>query len=198
MVEKAKPGVAAQKMDDLRREFWPDELPWRGAGVGEKGWFTAPRTLPLVLTLIGRLHKNKDLGSVYLELLSRQMGQGVVRIENEKDHAYSSGYASARSVRTWEERMATLEQLGFIKSVPNAGRKYGLVCLVHPTVAIQRLLEAGQIPKDEWWREWWATYQQRKADTKEPSYQTLLQWQAEDAAPPPIALVPPRSRQGGS
>jgi hypothetical protein len=171
-------------METLREKFFRRETPWRGAGSGERGWFAAPRTLPLILTLLARLkevHKNQDVSMVYLELLSRQMGQGIVRIENERDHAYASGYTGERGVRTWLERMNILEDLGFIKSASRSGQRFGIVCLIHPTVAIHRLLEAGRIPQDRWWENWWATYEERKAETKEPSFEDVER-AAEDEA----------------
>jgi hypothetical protein len=42
--------AGAEKREKLRNEYWPDEDAW--TGVNEKGWFRAPRTLPLLLSLM--------------------------------------------------------------------------------------------------------------------------------------------------
>jgi hypothetical protein len=44
-----KSGIAARR-EELRNQYWPTEDLW--TGEHEKGWFPAPRTLPLILTLL--------------------------------------------------------------------------------------------------------------------------------------------------
>jgi hypothetical protein len=57
-------------------------MPIHGTGEAnlDDGWFKAPRTLPLILALIRdkKLTPKGDPTSVYLELLSRQFGDGIV------------------------------------------------------------------------------------------------------------------------
>ena len=43
-------GKISHKRERIRQQLFPDEDPW--TGEGEKGWFRAPRTLPLVLELL--------------------------------------------------------------------------------------------------------------------------------------------------
>ena len=45
-------------------------------------------------------------------------------------------------------------------------QQYKYVFLVHPTVAVQRLREGGQVPEA-----WWNAYCSRKIETKEPTYE---------------------------
>lgn len=189
MADKPGANAARKKQDALRLRFWPKDIPWRGAGAGEKGWFSAPRTFPLILTLLDSkdLTNKRDVSRVLLDLYARQMGQGVVVMGEERDHAYSSGFSDARGPRSWRERMALLDELGFIKVESTNGKRYGVVFLVHPTVAIQTLQEKGRVPK-----EWWNTYQQRQIELNERSFEDVA---AEDGEPS-TSNVLPMTRQG--
>src|SRR5262249_29673024 len=94
-------GVADKRRDSLRVRHWPKDIPWRGAGKQSKetGWFSAPRTLPLILTMMREKEISKgkgDPGRVYVELLARQRGQGVVEMDAPEVHAYACGYRGAR------------------------------------------------------------------------------------------------------
>ena len=71
-----KSGVA-ERRKELRKQYWPDEDLW--TGEKEVGWFPAPRTLPLILSLLSskQVSQKKDPSSVYLDLISRQRGEGI-------------------------------------------------------------------------------------------------------------------------
>ena len=119
MAEKS--GIAARR-EELQKQYWPTEDLW--TGEHEKGWFPAPRSLPLILTLLASksISQKQDPVSVYLDLLSRQRGEGIVEMEHEAVHAYAAGYEGTRAVRTWQERMKVLVDAGFIKTVMWATR----------------------------------------------------------------------------
>ena len=160
-------GSRSERREKIREEFWPGEDAWTG-GDPEKGWFKAPRTLPLLLGLMRSkgLTGNADPSSVYLELLSRQFGDGVVEIQNEAEHAYASGYASTRAVRTWQEQMKRLEALGFIKIKGIGKQAFKYILIVHPSQVVKSLLEQNKLPEG-----WWDAYRDRRIQTKEPSYE---------------------------
>jgi hypothetical protein len=150
----------------------PGEIAWTGEKP-EQGWFRAPRTLPPVLILLSdkKVTNTKiDAGSVYLDLLARHRDSGIVEMATEGEHSYSSGYPGQRGIRSWKERMKLLEDLGFIKSRQLGNQQYKLVLLLHPTVVVQRLYE-NKKPNDTWWD----TYRQRQIETKEPSYEKLME-----------------------
>jgi hypothetical protein len=153
------------QMEKLRQKLWPDDDPW--TGKEEVGWVKMPRTFPLILRLLDskELSGAQNLSNTYLELWGRQSEAGVIEISQELDHVYASGYSSNR-VRSWRERMALLEELGFIKSQPASGQQYKYVLLIHPTIAVQKLRDQGRIDN-----EWWTTYVARQTTTKEASYQ---------------------------
>jgi hypothetical protein len=141
-----KTGVAKRR-EEIRQQYWPDEDLW--TGEKEKGWFPVPRTLPLILALLSSkdISHKKDPSSVYLELLSRQKGEGVIEMVHENDHAFAAGYEGNRAVRTWLERMKILEDNGFIHTVRVGNQRYRYVAIVHPTSAIQHLRNANGFRK---------------------------------------------------
>lgn len=155
-----------ERRETIRKQYWPRQDAW--TGDDEKGWFRAPRTIPLVMSLLRSksISGKKDPSSVYLELLGRHLGQGVVEMGHEADHAYAAGYEGSRAVRTWQERMQLLEKIGFIRIVRAGNQRYKYVLLVHPTVAVQRLHDSGKVAG-----EWWNAYTARKIETKELTYE---------------------------
>jgi hypothetical protein len=181
MAEKS--GIAARR-EALREQYWPTEDLW--TGEHEKGWFPAPRTLPLILTLLSlkQISQKKDPASVYLDLLSRQRGEGIVEMEQEAVHAYAAGYEGTRAVRTWQERMKVLEAAGFIKTVDVGNQKYKYVAIVHPTTAVQRLRDAKKIPDN-----WWNAYVALKLQTREASHEQRQKKIA--SAQKVVPMIPP-------
>lgn len=161
--------VPAKKRAQLRDEFFPEtERLW--LGPEEKGYFCAPRSLPLLLDLL----KSKEISgkqnpsSVYIELLSRHMGEGIIEMVHEEDHASASGYTGTRATRSWRDRMRILEDIGLIKTVKKGNRPYAYVALIHPTIVVERLHEEGKVPED-----WWNDYRSRQIETKEPTSEKL-------------------------
>ena len=75
--------------EKIRKRFFLGEDAW--TGENEKGWFYAPRTLPLLLNLIAskKVSGNCDPSKVYLELWARHMGSGVIEMRHEGDHAFA-------------------------------------------------------------------------------------------------------------
>ncbi len=161
-----KKNSASLRREQRRAEFWPGADVW--TGEGEKGFFIAPRTLPLIVMLLDskKLSGRLDLGKVYLELWARHIDNGVIEITSEAAHAYAAGYSGSRAVRTWRERMKVLEKIGFIKIQSIGNEHYKYVLLVHPTTAVRRLYEENLISP-----EWWKAYRDRQIDTKEASYE---------------------------
>lgn len=158
--------ASGEKREKLKEQFFNEEEAW--TGDKEKGWFRAPRTLPLILDLLSskELCGKVSPAKVYLELLSRHFDGGIVEINDEGSHAYASGYTSTRSVRTWQERMKQLEKIGFIKTTQIGNQRYKYVLLVHPTVVIEKLRKEGKIDQT-----WYNTYRARQIEVKEDSFE---------------------------
>jgi hypothetical protein len=178
----------AERREKLRNEFWPNEDAW--TGDNEKGWFRAPRTLPLVLGLLGEksLSGNQDPTKVYVELLARHIDGGVIEMGHEGDHAFAAGYDGPRAIRTWRERMRMLEKLGFIRTKHAGNQDFKYVLLVHPTTALQRLREAGKVPDH-----WWNTYRARQLETKEATHEART---AANKAKKVVSIPAPAVKKG--
>ena len=157
---------SASRREEYRKEFFKDLKLWTG---DEDGWFKAPRTLPLLLALISSKQiKGKgtsDLASTYLELWSRHMGEGIIEMKHELDHAFAAGYEGSRALRTWQERMKALEQLGLIRTTPVGNERYKFVALIHPTEVLKELYADKKIPQA-----WLGAYRSRIIETKEVSF----------------------------
>jgi hypothetical protein len=173
---------AKNRRKQLADQYWKDEVLFTG---DESGWFKVPRSFPLALALLAdkRLKGGENVAAVYLELLSHHYGEGVIEMRHEAEHAYAAGYTSARAVRTWKERMASLEKLGFIKIHRDALRHFKQVALVHPTVAIERLNDSGLVLP-----EWWDAYKSRQREAKEPTYKELVKGRS-----PKVVAMPRKS-----
>lgn len=179
---------SAECREKLRNEFWPSEDAW--TGENEKGWFRAPRTLPLVLGLLGEktLSGNQDPTKVYVELLARHIDGGVIEMGHEGDHAFAAGYDGPRAIRTWRERMRVLEKLGFIRTKRAGNQDFKYVLLVHPTTALQQLRDAGKIPDH-----WWNTYRARQLETKEANHEART---AANKAKKVVSIPAPAVKKG--
>lgn len=169
VIRTRRPRAAVKRRNELREEFWPDQRAWEGPE--EIGYFCGPRTLPLILLALAdkNVSGNQNPGLAYLELLARHMGQGVIEMTHEEDHAFSAGYSSGRAVRTWRDRMSVLEESGFIRTSGPGPRRYARVFLVHPSIAMKKLRDRGKIVD-----ELWEAYRARQIEAQEPSGEDLL------------------------
>lgn len=154
--------VSTEKRELIKTEYWDKEEGW--TGMNEVGWFKAPRTLPNLLNILASksLSGNKNPSSTYLELLSRHVDSGLIEMVSEADHAYGAGYSGPRAIRTWQERMKILEDLGFIKSKKIGNQQYRFVLLVHPTKIVEQLKKTKKVPAA-----WFEAYRARAIETKE-------------------------------
>ena len=146
----------------LRNKLWPGAKAWTGENT--KGWFRAPRTLPLLLGLLRskKLSGRQDPSAVYCGLWARHFDSGVVEITNEMEMAYEAGYTGGRALRTWQERMTLLKNLGFIRCQKIANQNNRYVLMVEPSEVIKMLAKKGLVDQD-----WLATYDVRRLITKE-------------------------------
>jgi hypothetical protein len=151
---KKKP---AEKREEIRDILWPDaaELIWHRKT--NDGFTTIPRVLPLILVLIQQLCQKEDPSPVYFDLWARNWDEGIIEIDDIDACAYSSGYLSNRAVRSWQERIWKLAELGFIKVEAKGNRKIGYILILNPLlVCAQRKAENKWFPDG-----WWAAFVQR-------------------------------------
>ncbi len=168
---KGKGGTVAKgRRSKLKKEFCPDEITWDGPD--EMGYFCTPRTFPYISCVLRQknISANIDPTSVLLELYSRHMGEGIIEMSHEDDHANASGYFGSRASRSWRDRMKILEDAGFIKAIEKGSRKYGYVVLVHPSIAMKKLYDKGLILDSLW-----NAYRSRQIESSEYKAEDLLE-----------------------
>lgn len=171
------PTGVVQRREKIREEHFAGEDLWTGTreiqgGAKVKGWFPGPRTLPLIMLLLDHLYPRKALSSAYVELLSRQRGEGIVEMEHESEHAFSAGYKGQRGIRTWRDRIELLQDAGFIKLQELHGR-VTYVAIVHPTTAVERLKDDKKLINvldSDWWAHWQRAFADRQIKLQEPSH----------------------------
>lgn len=71
----------------------------------------------------------------------------IIDVTDEASLAYESGFHSERRISTWQQRMQSLEDLGFIKS-QKVGNRYQYVLMIHPVSVVKALYEDGKIQKE--------------------------------------------------
>ncbi len=150
----------------LREELWPGSQNqiW---SAKEDGFCSMPRTVPLIATLISELTPRIDPARVYVDLWARNFNEGIVEVTSEADMAACCGFASGTpTVRSWQERMAAIEHLGFIKVTRKGTRKFGYVLMLHPHDCVQNLKQSGVRKIPDWW---WDLYTSRLRETGAPT-----------------------------
>jgi len=124
----------------MRKHFWPniseDQL-WLIGDKKKKGFSSLPRTMPIIMNLIGDGSKQVGTKSVpagrsYLVLWCRVYGEGIVKIDNEMVAASEAGYSGERSVSTWREHMRVLRELGFIDYKEGPAGPMQFILLLNP------------------------------------------------------------------
>jgi hypothetical protein len=144
--------MPGEKRAKLREMVFPNSKSLIWTTETGKGWTNMPRTISLICTLIRHLSPKLDPSRVYFDLWCRNFEEGIIEIGNESDVATSCGYAGTRRVRSWQERVNALYELGFIRIAPIGSRKYGFILMHHPhlIVAHMRMRNANRLP-DWWW-----------------------------------------------
>lgn len=143
-VSSAK-SIKFEKREIKRRgQLWPEVNPdalWNRRV--QDGFTTVPRTMGLIMTIIDDLTKGKPAGLTYFELWCRAKDAMFTSLAYKEAMAYHSGFTGVRSVRTWTERMKSLQQLGFIDIKPGASGPLTYVLIWNPYHVIQRLRAEG-------------------------------------------------------
>lgn len=140
---------AAKRRGQRREHIWPgsEERMW----PQDPGWFKAPRILPVVLLILDNLiGKGKDVTRTYLDLLSRNWGEGFVDVTDEVQAAFIAGYKTKRGRRTWSDYVGLLAKHGFIETKTVGSHKYGAILIVDPMRVVCQLRVDGKVPDDLW------------------------------------------------
>jgi hypothetical protein len=137
----------------LRDQFWPDadEWIWDPDDKAVKGYARMTRMMPLVLRLIRECAKKPgDPSMVYLELWTRDFGQGIVENDEPDVCAFAAGYKGKRATRTWQAHMKELVDMGFIMAAKVGSREFGQVLLLDPLAVCARYQDEGKMPDGLW------------------------------------------------
>jgi hypothetical protein len=160
-----KKKTVAERRIELRDDLWPNAADEVWSRKTEKGFSTIPRTLSLIMTLIDQIGpKGKNASLVYCDFWCRVFDEAMlIEVTDEQELAYSSGFITPRSLRSWQERVNSLEKHGFIRVQAKGLRKHGFILIRHPHIVVQELRKKGLVP-DSWWnafRSMIATYKSK-------------------------------------
>ncbi|XXF76591.1 hypothetical protein P2318_26555 [Myxococcaceae bacterium GXIMD 01537] len=136
-----------------RDTFFPGAADYIWPQAKEEGWALLPRNIGLLLAIIDTLkEKGADPGRTYIDLLANNLGEGIVEVNREADFALRAGLSSGeRGVRSWEERLEILAQLGFIKIQRGPTKRIDFIVLVHPRKVVKQLRRKGVLKDDALW-----------------------------------------------
>jgi hypothetical protein len=142
----------ADRRLDRRNALWPDAegLVFQPGGGG---WARIPRTVPMIASLIDLLGGKEKAGRLYVALWAHEYGDGFVEVQDPAQVAFEAGYMTGRAERTFDERVALLEKLGFLRAATNGVRAHGFLLLLDPHVVVRQLRvdDPTRVPKT-WWR----------------------------------------------
>ncbi len=179
-VREAKAAVSYDKR--LLTSLWPDaeDRRWKW-GKDNVGWATIPKTFPQLFRAMDHLSKGAPLSPTYLALWCYTRNNGFVRLTNHQEMAVASGFDGQRAVRTWQERMRKLRDLGFIETREAHGNEFGYVFLPNPHVVLINHFRNKTAPVLE---SDYNDFIARAMDVRAKDVETLL------APPPPPAPAP--------
>ncbi len=141
-ISKAKDDAIA-----MRKHLWPEvteEHLWLLEDKKKKGFSSIPRTMPILMDIIGDASKQVSAkavpaGRTYLVLWCRVFGEGIVKIENEMVAASEAGYTGERSITTWREHIRVLKELGFIDYKPGPAGPMQFILMLNPYGVVKNL-----------------------------------------------------------
>lgn len=136
----ARPYKYIKKIQGLVQKFWPDTI--EGEVWNRKahdGYFTVPRTMPLIMNIIDDLTKGAPASAVYLDLWARAYDEMYVSLSKPQEMAFHSGFTGQRAVRAWSERVKKLHELGFIGLAEGSAGPLSHALIYNPHTVIERL-----------------------------------------------------------
>ena len=133
-----------------RKQLWPNlkkEMIWDWKE--KNGFSTVPRTLPYFFRIMDSF--GKRLSPVYLALWCRNWDRScLIRIKNQRELAWESGYLKQRGINMWRDRMRKLRELGFIETKPLGDDQFYFVLLVDPYYVVKNLKKSGKYTDEGW------------------------------------------------
>ena len=142
----------------MRKHLWPevdeDQL-WLLSDKKRKGFSSIPRTMPILMNMIGDASKrvsSKSIpaGRTYLVLWCRVFGEGMVKIDNEMIAASEAGYVGERSISTWREHIRVLKELGFVDFKPGQAGPMQFILMLNPYTIAKKLRQQGWVSENQY------------------------------------------------
>jgi len=112
------------------------------------GFATIPKTMPYVCRILDELSKGQPLASTYLALWCATWDDAFIKLGRTPDLAFAAGFSGQRGVRTFQDRVRKLVDLGFVEVAPSGAQALGLAYLPNPHIQIMRLYAAKIAPTD--------------------------------------------------
>jgi hypothetical protein len=106
------------------------------------GFATIPKTIPYVCRILDELSKGQPLASTYLALWCATWDDAFIKLGRMPDLAFAAGFSGQRGVRTFQDRVRRLADLGFVEVAPAGLNALGLAFLPNPHIQIMRLYAA--------------------------------------------------------
>lgn len=134
----------SQKASALREKFWPeltDAEIWIHKDHG--GFTSIPRTMPIIMNIIDDLTKGRPASSTYFGLWCKAYKEMYVPLTDHEEFAFHAGFTGQRAVKTWQDRMKSLADLGFVKVAEGPRGGLSHAAIPNPHFVIRRLHRDG-------------------------------------------------------
>lgn len=138
----------------IRNLHWPKVQPSQLWLLdGKRGGFAqVPRTLSLITNVIRaavkiKTGKSSAAGNTYMVLWLHIYGEGLAKIESEREAAFEAGYGGERSTSTFHAHMNVLKDLGFIDFGEGSLGKMQWVLMLNPYIVLKTLHDGGLVEK---------------------------------------------------
>lgn len=138
------------RMKELRDQLWPDADRRVWDYKGSKGWLNIPRSMPVIMRIMDSITKGQPVSATYLELWCRTYNNGFVYVGNPREMAFFSGFDGERAQRTWQSRIKSLQDLGFIDVKEGSSGPYSYILVENPYLALKNLRASKKI-SDVFW-----------------------------------------------
>ncbi len=110
------------------------------------GFATIPKTMPYVCRILDEMSKGQPLASTYVALWCATWDDAFIKLGRMPDLSFSAGFSGQRGVRTFQDRVRKLVELGFVEVAPSGSQALGLAYLPNPHIQIMHLYAAKTDP----------------------------------------------------
>lgn len=136
----------AERAQQHMNVHFPNWAPaWIWTRKTNDGFFTVPRTLPIIMQIVDAQTKGQPAGHTLFCLWARSPDHPVITIENPVTFAAEAGFIGERAVDTWRKRMRQLRDLHFIEAKAGPSGEFHYVLLLNPNATVEWMRSGGQV-----------------------------------------------------